>query len=109
MLEDLYGRSTQIMLKAREVLAKKAVAAPGQDAENCQADIFAEGLNREVQTMLGRIAELRGAARQSYAASAQEANTILDYLHHMRRTDQQVQSEAARRFGAATAQRISNR
>jgi len=106
MLSDLYIRADAIAWKAREMLEKKAGAAPGQPAENCAAAVFAEHADQNISIMLNRIARLKDAARKSYVASAQEMNVIMGYLEHMQKVEWQMTAEITRRYGADIAARV---
>ena len=106
MLSDLYIRADAIAWKAREMLEKKAGAAPGQPAENCEAAVFAEHADQNISIMLNRIARLKDAARKSYVASAQEMNVIMKYLEHMQKVEWQMTAEITRRYGADIAARV---
>ena len=106
MLSDLYIRADAIAWKAREMLEKKAVAAPGQPSENCEAAVFAEHADQNISIMLNRIARLKGAARKSYVTSAQQMNVIMRYLEHMQKVEWQMTAEITRRYGADIAARV---
>jgi len=106
MLSDLYARAQAIAEKAKELLGKKAVAATGQDSENCNAAIFGDNLDKEVAGMMERINRLQFAARDSYTASAKEMTTIMDFLRHMQRAEQKLYEEITRRYGDSLASRL---
>ena len=106
MLSDLYIRADAIAWKAREMLEKKAGAAPGQPAENCEAAVFAEHADQNISIMLNRIARLKDAARKSYVASAQEMTVIMKYLEHMQQVEWQMTAEITRRYGKDITARL---
>ena len=106
MLSDLYVRAETIAWKAREMLEKQAEAATGQPSENCAAVIFAEHADQNISLMQTRIRRLQDAARASYVASAKEMSTIMDYLEHMQKVEQQITAEITRRYGKDVAARL---
>ncbi len=106
MLSDLYVRAETIAWKAREMLEKQAGAAAGQPSENCAAVIFAEHADQNIALMHTRIRRLQDAARASYVASAQEMSTIMVYLEHMQKVEQQITAEITRRYGKDVAARL---
>ena len=107
MLGDLYSRSAHAMEKGREILSKKAVAQPGQDAENCLAELFTESAEREISGMLDRIHRLRSSARLSYHGSVEEANAILALMRDRQNLDNQLRREVAMRYGQDVARRVA--
>lgn len=106
MLSDLYVRAETIAWKAREMLEKQAEATAGQPSENCAAVIFAEHADQNISLMQTRIRRLQDAARASYVASAKEMSTIMDYLEHMQKVEQQITAEITRRYGKDVAARL---
>jgi conjugative transfer pilus assembly protein TraH len=106
MLSDLYVRAETIAWKAREMLEKQAEAATGQPSENCAAVIFAEHADQNISLMQARIRRLQDSARASYVASAKEMSTIMDYLEHMQKVEQQITAEITRRYGKDVAARL---
>jgi conjugative transfer pilus assembly protein TraH len=106
MLSDLYVRAETIAWKAREMLEKQAEATAGQPSENCAAVIFAEHADQNISLMQARIRRLQDAARASYVASAKEMSTIMDYLEHMQKVEQQITAEITRRYGKDVAARL---
>jgi conjugative transfer pilus assembly protein TraH len=106
MLSDLYIRAEAVARKSKEMLEKKAGPAPGQPTENCAAVVFAEHADQDISRMLTTIKQLQEAARASYVAAADEMNTILSYLEHMRRIEMQMTAEITRRYGKDVADRL---
>ncbi len=106
MLSDLYVRAETIARKAKEMLEREAGAGAGQPAENCAATVFAEHADQNISLMLRRIVRLQEAARTSYATSAQEMVTIMNYLEHMRKIESKVTAELTRRYGQDVAARL---
>ena len=106
MLSDLYIRAEAIAAKAKEMLEKKAGASAGAGPEKCAAVIFAEHADQSLGSMLGRIRELKEAAKTSYVAAAAEMNTMLGYLEHMQRMELQMHEELTRRYGKDLAARL---
>lgn len=106
MLSDLYVRAEAVAVKAREMLEKQAGPAPGQPPENCAAVIFAQHADQDIAMMLGRIKQLQDTAKVGYIASADEMNTIMTYLEHMRKIEVQMTAEITRRYGKDIAARL---
>jgi conjugative transfer pilus assembly protein TraH len=106
MLSDLYVRAESVARKAKEMLEKQAGPAPGQPTENCAAVVFAQHADQDISRMLNTIRQLQEAARASYVASAGEMNTIMNYLEHMQKIEQQMTAEITRRYGKDVAARL---
>jgi len=106
MLSDLYVRAESVARKGKEMLEKQAGPAPGQPTENCAAVVFAQHADQDVSRMLNTIRQLQEAARASYVASAGEMNTIMSYLEHMQKIEQQMTAEITRRYGKDVAARL---
>ncbi|RJQ39503.1 MAG: hypothetical protein C4545_10370 [Anaerolineaceae bacterium] len=106
MLSDLYVRAESVARKAKEMLEKQAGPAAGQPTENCAAVVFAQHADQDISRMLNTTRQLQEAARASYVASAGEMNTIMNYLEHMQKIEQQMTAEITRRYGKDVAARL---
>ncbi|WP_319548520.1 conjugal transfer protein TraH [Desulfogranum marinum] len=106
MLSDLYIRAESIGVKAKEMLEKKAGAASGQPAENCNPAVFAGHIDTDLGIMLGRIRQRQEASRDAYIAAAGEITTIMAYMEKMQKIETQMVSEITRRYGKDMASRM---
>lgn len=107
MLSDLYTRGNYVLVKAKEMLGKKSVATPGQDSENCMAEIFADNTDAQISGMLDKIAALRYSARVSYNGAVGETNAVLQLIRHQERVDNKLRFEVARLYGQNVARRVA--
>ncbi|MFH7321420.1 conjugal transfer protein TraH [Desulfurivibrio sp. D14AmB] len=107
MLSDLYSRGGHILEKAKEMLAKKSVAQPGHDAENCMAEIFAENVDAQLSGMLDRINRLRYSARISYNGAVEEVNAILQLMRDQEQVENKLRAEISQRYGQDVARRVT--
>ncbi len=106
MLSDLYIRAEAIGVKAKEMLEKKAGAASGAPAENCNPAVFAGHIDSDLSIMLKKVRQLQEASREAYVTSANEITTIMVYLERMQKIESQMVNEITRRYGKDLASRI---
>jgi len=108
LISDLYTRADSIAWKAREVLEKKTNPASGQPATTCAAEVFAGHVDKNISMMISRIRRLKSSAKNSYIASAQGMNEIMNLMQHMKKIEDEMMLKLSQRYGTRVAYRAMN-
>jgi conjugative transfer pilus assembly protein TraH len=108
MLGDLYSRTDNIAMKARELLARQSGAAAGQKDSKCADATFAPNIDKNLASMLEQVQIRRKAAQASYNTSASQLAAMLQYLQTKQQQEILVDNMARSRFGGLAGSMVDH-
>jgi len=108
MLADLVGRTNQLQELARHIRSAQKENKSGADPASCQMSIL-EGGMALVEQLSKNTSELLIRSRSEYANITQELNAIELTMQNLKRFDETVFDQVAKRFGKGVAMRATGK
>jgi conjugative transfer pilus assembly protein TraH len=101
---DLYSKAINILEKGKTLAAAQSAAKPGSGAYECRIEMVSDAIYG-IEQMQHEIFYYVESCRQSYAASAQEVNTVLGMTQKYSDFDVMANQKMTETFGSSVTQR----